>query len=149
MIEATVITKIRRKPDTFIEIHAELELAQGRGVKATHLKCTDEPLLSFTKAMDALEQPVRAILELMPEQWDGAFSITGVSFAKAGDDGEGVVITASVELSASEAAVSINTPLLPVAHLAEDAKKAIKRVRVEAQGYLDGKRKGDLFAKAA
>lgn len=145
MTDMTTITKIRRKPE-FMEIHSELELAQGRGSKATVLKCSDEPKDSFTKALDALERPMRSILELLPEQWDGQFAISGVTFAKAGEDGEGVVITASIELSASEAAVSLNTPLLPVAHLAEEAQEALEKVRKEAQAYLDGKRKGDLFA---
>lgn len=148
MTEVTTIVKIKRKLEG-VEIHAELELAGGRGVKATVLKCADEPLASFTKAMDALEVGVRAILELEPEQWDSAFTVTGVSFNSGNDDGEGVVVTSQVALAASENALVLNTPNLPVKNLAEPMQKALEKVREEAQAYLDGKRKGDLFAKAA
>ena len=143
----TIITKIKRKGDTMIEIHTERELAKGRGIDARVLKCTDEPYPSFSKAMDALSVPVRAILEILPEQWDRALGVTGVSFIQ-GQDGEGVVITSQVAIAGSENPLVLNTPMLPVAHLAESAQDALKKVRVEAAAYLEGKRKGDLFAPA-
>lgn len=140
MSDMTTIVKIKR--DSGIEIHAKLELAEGRGTKATVLKCNDEPLASFDKAMNALEVHVRAILQLDPAQWKGDLSIAGVTWS-----GENVTVTASVDLSVG--ALPINTPSMPFAHLAPVMQQAVEKVREEAQLYLDGKRRGDLFAKAA
>ena len=144
----TIITKIKRKGDSLIEIHTERELAKGRGIDARVLKCTDEPYPSFSKAMDALEVAVRSLLEILPEQWDRALGVSGVSFSETGNDGEGVVITSQVTIAGSENPLVLNTPMLPVAHLAETAQEALKKVRTEAAAYLKGKRRGDLFAPA-
>lgn len=141
------ITKIKRNKQA-IEIHAELELAKGRGVDARILRCSDEPLPSFTKAMDALEPIAREILELMPEQWSGVFTVTGVSISR-GEYGEGVVITSSVALSECQAPLVLNTPHIDIDVLGNGARQALDKVRLEAKGYLDGKRKGDLFREAA
>jgi hypothetical protein len=150
------IVKVKWK-DKRVEITAEQKLPGFDNVKATTLRCDEEPSPGFLGAMKALEEHVRTILELEPSQWKGQIEINGVSWSfSESTEVEGAVISGCVRLETSNSPFSFNAPHLPYAQysetgdqplMPEEAQDALAKFKREAAAYFNGKRaQGDLFA---
>ena len=151
------IRKVKWK-DERVEIHTEEPIGATDDVKQVVLRCSQAPTPEFVRAICNLEPHVRTILELLPEQWDGAMSITGVSFSMSDDGVEGAVITGQVALAGSSQPFGFNTPHMPFEQYSETGRAplmpegaivALRKVQEQAELYLGGDRAQQaLFAAA-
>lgn len=119
------IRKVKYK-DERVEITAEQEIGVGDDMKETKLRCSEPPAAEFSRSEDGIE---------------------------------GAVITGFVTLAEADAPFVFNTPHLPFEQysptgnaplMPHEAIEALKRVQLQAEAYLNGKRaQGNLFGEAA
>jgi hypothetical protein len=153
-----MISKIKVRDGQITIVTTETD--GGQNERETTIKSYDAPHEDFYKALDALQNHARDILQL-PRDWrEGQLRISGVSFSMSEDTGVmGAVMTGQVALDTSDAPFNFNTPHLPFDQysptgnaptMPESAQRALKKVQAEAEAFINGKRaQGDLFASPA
>ena len=120
------------------------------------LKSEDAPHPDFLDALEDLRETVAKCVYTTGEEEEAAvddLEVRSASFAEttdaAGDEADGVSISALRELPGFDSPQSINTPFAPIHQLpCWRADDRLRKLRHEARAYVKGKRaQSDMFAE--